>query len=311
MASPGSVLTIHPGPIWSTYSISTSPAYDGEWRSDVPAVPISPQWDDASSASWAAVVAAFTTGPAPRFPHRHRREPGLGAHGRGHRRHHHRHQPPTVTAVRFGSTTASFTLGSATSMTATAPAGARERLTYGVRTPSARRDQSTVTTPGHHPRGHLVSGPGGSGLTTLAVSPQNLGDVMVLFARGQTQSVSSVTGGGVSTWSKGAQFAASAGQDIEIWYGPVTARAPRTITFTWSGTPVGQDPGVRHPGVQRRAGPVDPLGGSTSGDPQQRLVEHASASRASPPRVPVSCTSASPLRPTQPSSGSTAGFSYG
>ena len=63
MASPGSVVTVHPTPQWSTYSVSTSAAYAGEWWSNVPSHSISAQWDDASSAPWAAVVAAFIDGP--------------------------------------------------------------------------------------------------------------------------------------------------------------------------------------------------------------------------------------------------------
>ena len=63
VAAPGAVLEVHPFPIWSTFSISTTPAYAAEWQSSVPAASTSPQWQDDSSTSWAAVVAAFTSGP--------------------------------------------------------------------------------------------------------------------------------------------------------------------------------------------------------------------------------------------------------
>ena len=71
MAAPGATLWIHPGPLWSTFSMSTSPAYGAEWQSSVPATATAPQWTDFSSAPWVAVVAAFTTtatappGPGP------------------------------------------------------------------------------------------------------------------------------------------------------------------------------------------------------------------------------------------------------
>ena len=64
MAAPGATLWIHPGPLWSTFSMSTTPAYGAEWQSNAPAAPTSPEWTDFSSAPWAAVVAAFKTVPA-------------------------------------------------------------------------------------------------------------------------------------------------------------------------------------------------------------------------------------------------------
>ncbi len=159
MAAPGATLWIHPGPLWSTFSMSTTPAYGAEWQSSVPATATAPEWTDFSSAPWAAVVAAFTTVPA-----------------------------TSITAV------GTFTSGE------------------------------------------------GSGLTTLAVSPKTAGDVLVVFAQAGTATVgklSSVSGGGVTTWTKGAQFAGSIGGDEEIWYGKVTTTGSSTVTFTWSGTTTG------------------------------------------------------------------------
>jgi hypothetical protein len=46
--------------------------------------------------------------------------------------------------------------------------------------------------------------------------------------------VSSVSGGGVTTWTKGVQFAGSEAADEEIWFGKVTTTGTAVITFTWS-----------------------------------------------------------------------------
>ena len=54
--------------------------------------------------------------------------------------------------------------------------------------------------------------------------------------------MSSVSGGGVSTWTKAVQFAGSVAADEEIWYGKVTTTGSSTITFTWSGTVTGHIP---------------------------------------------------------------------
>ena len=103
--------------------------------------------------------------------------------------------------------------------------------------------------------GSLVSAHG-TGLTTLAVSPKTVGDVMVVGIMGQTLSVSSISGGGVTTWKKGTQFQGAVGNDVEIWYGTVTATGASTITFTWSATPSG---GIEYSAQEYTAG----LGSST------------------------------------------------
>ena len=51
--------------------------------------------------------------------------------------------------------------------------------------------------------------------------------------------MSSVSGGGVSTWTKAVSFAGSVGADEEIWYGKVTTTGSSTITFTWSSSITG------------------------------------------------------------------------
>ncbi len=78
----------------------------------------------------------------------------------------------------------------------------------------------------------------GVGLTTLSVNPQNVGDVLEVFAMAPITSVtlSSVSGGGVSTWTKAVQFDGSIGSDEEIWFGQVNTTGSSTITFAWSGS---------------------------------------------------------------------------
>ena len=80
----------------------------------------------------------------------------------------------------------------------------------------------------------------GTATTTVAVSPQNVGDVIVLLAKvagsGTLPSgVTSISGGGVSTWNKAVSFSFSSHEE-EIWYGTVTATGPSTITVNWSGS---------------------------------------------------------------------------
>ena len=76
----------------------------------------------------------------------------------------------------------------------------------------------------------------GTGLTTLAVSPKTVGDVLAVFAKASAAgpTVTSVTGGGVSTWTKAVQFDGSVGGDEELWFGKVTTTGASTITFGWS-----------------------------------------------------------------------------
>jgi hypothetical protein len=80
----------------------------------------------------------------------------------------------------------------------------------------------------------------GNGVTTLSVSPANLNDLMVFFSspRG-SGSLSNVSGGGVSTWSKITSTTAGSGADttsIDMWKGVVTSTGSSTITATFSGS---------------------------------------------------------------------------
>jgi RHS repeat-associated protein len=76
--------------------------------------------------------------------------------------------------------------------------------------------------------------------STLSVSPVNTGDIEVLAVQAQPETsaaVASLSGGGVTTWSKSIAYPGSAtGSDIEIWWGKVTATGSSTITVTWSGS---------------------------------------------------------------------------
>ena len=78
------------------------------------------------------------------------------------------------------------------------------------------------------------------GANTLSVSPVTSGDIEVLAVQAQPESsaaVASVSGGGVSTWSKAIAYPGSATEaDVEIWWGKVTSTGSSTITVTWSGS---------------------------------------------------------------------------
>ncbi len=97
---------------------------------------------------------------------------------------------------------------------------------------------AAAATPTATPVGSLAEA-GSNGLTQLSVSPQNLGDVLVVTAVGNntTLTVNTVTGGGVTTWKKALQYdGVNEARDMEIWYGAVTSTGSSTITFTWNGS---------------------------------------------------------------------------
>jgi RHS repeat-associated protein len=120
---------------------------------------------------------------------------------------------------------------------------------YGDRTSTATYPSSAVTTSPTSSADHFAStatitavgtltSNDALALSTLADDPQTVGDVLEVFAQSGTPSltVTSISGGGVSTWTKEAQFAGSFGGDTEIWYGNVTTAGSSTITFSWSGS---------------------------------------------------------------------------
>jgi RHS repeat-associated protein len=53
--------------------------------------------------------------------------------------------------------------------------------------------------------------------------------------------VSSLSGGGVTTWTKATGFTGSPGFDQELWYGKVTTPGASIITPTWSGSIAGRE----------------------------------------------------------------------
>ncbi len=149
-----------------------------------------------------------------------------------------------VTGVKFGTVAGTgVVVNSTTSITVTSPAESAGTVDVtvsaagGTSATNPPNDQFTFKTPTASITavGSLVSAHGVA-LTTLAVSPKTVGDVMVVGIMGQTLSVSSISGGGVTTWKKAAQFQGAEGNDVELWYGTVTSTGASTITFSWSGT---------------------------------------------------------------------------
>jgi RHS repeat-associated protein len=77
----------------------------------------------------------------------------------------------------------------------------------------------------------------GTGLSTLAVTPATVGDLEVLAVGlgSTTPTVSSVSGGGVTSWSKLEQYDDSAfPTDVELWMGKVTTAGSSTVTVSFS-----------------------------------------------------------------------------
>lgn len=77
---------------------------------------------------------------------------------------------------------------------------------------------------------------GGTGTTTLSVSPTTVGDVLVLATNltSTSLSVSSVSGGGVATWLQAASPFVGSGSTVGMWMGTVTTAGSSTITITGS-----------------------------------------------------------------------------
>jgi RHS repeat-associated protein len=125
------------------------------------------------------------------------------------------------TGVSFLASTASGVQAVFGSTTKTSPTSSADKFTYG--------SVSAV--------GSLASAQG-TGLTTLSVDPQHAGDLMAIAIQipTTTRTVSSISGGGVTTWTKATGFSGSVGSDEEIWYGKVSSTGSSTITVTWSGS---------------------------------------------------------------------------
>lgn len=79
----------------------------------------------------------------------------------------------------------------------------------------------------------------GSAVTSLAVSPANVGDLLVFYSHSTNNvAVSSISGGGVTTWTKVTSGSnGTNGGSVEMWRGVVTAAGAATITVAYSSTP--------------------------------------------------------------------------
>ncbi|HVA02985.1 MAG TPA: IPT/TIG domain-containing protein [Acidimicrobiales bacterium] len=78
----------------------------------------------------------------------------------------------------------------------------------------------------------------GSGITSVGANPQHVGDVLVVMAEedNNTVTVSSMSGGGVTTWNRAIQYdGVGEPREYDLWYGTVTATGSSTINVTWSG----------------------------------------------------------------------------
>ena len=152
----------------------------------------------------------------------------------------------------------------------------------------------------------------GPALSTLAVAPQTVGDVLVVFAAvtsTTTPKVSSISGGGVSTWTKGVQFDGSTGDDEEIWYGKVSSTGASTITFTWSSSISGHT--AEYGAQEFSAG----LGSNTTWALDKTgTLNNASSTTVGFPSLSPSASSELYYGfadiPNAPSTGSTSGFTY-
>lgn len=77
------------------------------------------------------------------------------------------------------------------------------------------------------------------GLETLGISNVTVGDYRILAVKvgSSTPTVTGVSGGGVTTWSKIEAFVGYNGHDVELWGGIVTATGSATITVAFTATP--------------------------------------------------------------------------
>jgi hypothetical protein len=146
--------------------------------------------------------------------------------------------------VTFGTTAAtSFIVNSATSITTTAPAGSTGTVDVTVTGPggtsaTSSADQYIYTvsaTPTIAAVG-IMAFKAGDDTTTLVVSPQQVGDLLVLTIKANSASVtlSSVSGGGASTWTRAEAYTGYSSHDLEIWTGTVSTTGASTVTMTFS-----------------------------------------------------------------------------
>ncbi len=156
-----------------------------------------------------------------------------------------------ATAVKFGTTAGTVTADSATSITVTAPAGTGT-VDVTVTTPSgtsatSSADHFTYTSSGAAITSvGTTSGAAAKGISTLAVSPKALGDLLVVLVKVDSGSAkaTSVSGGGVASWSLATTYAGYANHQFSIWTGVVTSTGAATVTVGFSASVSGIEVGL-------------------------------------------------------------------
>ena len=155
-------------------------------------------------------------------------------------RHHHATTTTTTSAPDTSSTTGTTSApGGSTATPTTAPTTTESS----TNTPSTTGAKTGIT-----PVGSLATG-GGTGPsspTSLSVDPQTVGDLMILgveVSNSTPPTISEVSGGGVSSWSRavGDDDTTYTQDDLEIWEGVVTSTGPSTINIAASGFSDGDD----------------------------------------------------------------------
>ncbi len=98
-------------------------------------------------------------------------------------------------------------------------------------TPSAVTVAPTIASVG------TLANKSGTDTTTLAVSPQHVGDLLALALKVASSSItgSSVSGGGVTAWTR-AVSVSEGGNELQIWTGTVSATGSSTVSVTFSGS---------------------------------------------------------------------------
>ena len=159
-----------------------------------------------------------------------------------------------ATSVHFGATAGTINTNTATTITATSPAGAAATVditvtTGGGTSATSSADHFTYTAPAGTITAvgtlqtDTVDFPALTTTETVSVSPAAVGNVLALaveekFPGGTPFTVSTVSGGGVTTWHRsngGPTTDTQHGQ--ELWWGTVTTAGASTITVTYSSVP--------------------------------------------------------------------------
>jgi RHS repeat-associated protein len=141
--------------------------------------------------------------------------------------------PTTTTTTAPTTTTSSSTTTTGATTTTT---GATTTTTGATTTTTAPTTTTTAAGGGTISTVGTLAYAHGSA-TTLSVSPQAVGDLMVFVVNVDGGPVSSVSGGGVTTWNKDiAKVGTEEGNDNEIWWGVVSASGASTITVSFTGS---------------------------------------------------------------------------